>query len=53
MDIADSQALEAYIRFGLNDYLAFTVDIQYMKDEFTAAEKIDGFIYGIRAAAEF
>ena len=53
MDIDNSQVLETYIRFGLNDYLAFTMDIQYMKDEFATAEEIDGFIYSIRAAAEF
>ena len=48
-----SRVLEAYIRFGLNDYLAFTMDIQYMNDDYEIAEKIKGFIYGLRMAAEF
>ena len=52
-DIDRSHVAEAYVRFGLNDYLAFTLDIQYMNDEFYFADKIDGFIYGIRVAAEF
>jgi hypothetical protein len=29
------------------------MDIQYMKDTYDSQENTDGFIYGIRAAAEF
>jgi hypothetical protein len=49
----NSQVLEAYARFVLNDYLAFTLDIQYMNDKYASMEKNKGFIYGIRATAEF
>jgi hypothetical protein len=49
----NSQVLEAYARFVFNDYLAFTLDIQYMNDKYNSAEDVDGFIYSIRAAAEF
>ena len=52
-DLETSRVLESYIRFGLNDYLAFTMDIQYMKDTYESSEQTDGFIYGIRVAAEF
>lgn len=52
-DLDTSKVLETYIRLKLNDYLAFTLDIQYMNDEYNSADKFDGFIYGIRAAAEF
>ena len=36
----------------MNDYFAFTMDVQYMNDKYKTAEKIDGFIYGIRVTAE-
>ncbi|KPK25269.1 MAG: hypothetical protein AMJ61_12435, partial [Desulfobacterales bacterium SG8_35_2] len=53
IDLDTSQVLETYIRIRLSDYLAFTMDIQYMNDKYNSTEKIDGFIYSIRAAAEF
>jgi len=52
-DVENSQVLESYIRFGVNDYLALTMDIQYMKDTYESSEQTDGFIYGVRIAAEF
>ena len=48
-----TQIAEAYTRFALNDYLAFTMDIQYMNDRYDTAADYSGFIFGIRAAAEF
>jgi len=53
IDIENSYVLETYVRFGLNDFFAVTLDVQYMNDKYYAAEKINGFIYGIRAASEF
>jgi len=53
LDNDTSQVLEAYARFSLNDYLALTLDIQYMKDEYHTNDTLDGFIYGIRATAVF
>jgi porin len=49
----NTQVAEAYTRFALNDYLALTLDIQYMNDRNDAVADISGFIYGIRATTEF
>ena len=51
--LENTQVTEAYTRFALNDYLAFTLDIQYMKDKYDADADNKGFIYSIRVAAEF
>ena len=52
-DLDSSRVLEAYIRFMLNEYLAFTMDIQYMNDDYATAETTKGYLYGMRMAAEF
>jgi len=52
-DVETSQVLESYIRFGVNDYLALTMDFQYMKDTYESSAQTDGFIYSIRIATEF
>jgi hypothetical protein len=52
-DIDATQVTELYTRFALNDYLAITPDIQYMRDKYTNGNKIDGFIYSLRVAVEF
>ena len=53
-DINYTQVAEVYWRFVLNDYVAVTVDAQYMQDEYeTDEDDIDGFILGIRAAVGF
>ena len=53
-DINYTQVAEAYWRFVLNDYVAVTVDAQYMQDEYEPDEDdIDGFILGIRGVVEF
>jgi porin len=52
--IDTSQVAEAYVNFGLNDYLALTFDVQYMQDTYTIAESdVDGWIAGLRATVEF
>jgi hypothetical protein len=52
--LTDSQVVEAYVRFGLNDYLALTFDLQYMQDNYTASDSdVDGWIAGVRATCEF
>ncbi|MGW8186793.1 MAG: carbohydrate porin, partial [Desulfobacterales bacterium] len=54
--LKNSQVAEGYVRFGLNDYLALTFDLQYMKDSYvdTASDNdIDGWIAGVRMTAEF
>lgn len=48
------QVTEVYWRVVLNDYLAVTADLQYMKEKFSTDEDdIDGFIGGVRFTAEF
>ena len=47
---------EGYVRFGLNDFLSLTFDLQYMKDKYvdTAGDNdVDGWIAGMRMTAEF
>jgi porin len=51
--IRQSQVAEAYYRFVINDYLALSADIQYMKDDLRNQENPAGFIYGLRLTAEF
>jgi len=53
MGIDNSQVLEAYYRYVFNDYLASTVDIQYMKDCMKEGSNTDGWIIGGRLTAEF
>ncbi|MGB5423452.1 MAG: carbohydrate porin [Desulfobacterales bacterium] len=51
-----TQVAEGYVRFGLNDYLFLTFDLQYMKDKYvdTASDNdVDGWIAGVRMTAEF
>jgi porin len=44
---------EAYYRTALNDTVALTADIQHMSDDYDEADTIDGWIFGLRAVAEF
>ena len=51
-----SHVAEGYVRFGLNDYLALTFDLQYMQDTYVATASdndVDGWIAGVRMTAEF
>ncbi len=53
LDVEDTHVAEAYARFSLTSYLAFTLDIQYMQDEYVTGDRTEGFIYGVRLDAEF
>jgi Carbohydrate-selective porin, OprB family len=53
LEISQSQVAEAYYRFVINDNLALSADIQYMKDDLKNLENPAGFIYGMRLTAEF
>jgi len=44
---------EAYVRFALDEYVALTLDVQYMQDKYDDADDPNGFIYGLRLTAEF
>jgi porin len=50
-----AQVAEGYIRFGLNEILALTLDVQYQDDKYKegAGEDVDGWITGMRVTAEF
>lgn len=52
-DLDSSQVAEAYVRFALDEYVALTLDVQYMQDEYDDADDPNGFIYGLRLTAEF
>ena len=47
------QVAEAYARFVLNEIFAFTLDVQWMKEDLVASKGFEGFIYGVRMTAEF
>jgi porin len=57
LDIESSQVLEAYYRFGVNDYLGITADLQYMSDDRAELDPLqenpDGWIFGLRLTAAF
>ncbi len=52
-DIGRTNAVEAYYRLAFNDYLALSADVQYMQDKYREGEDVDGWIFGLRAVAEF
>jgi hypothetical protein len=54
-DIDKAQVLEGYVRVGLNEILALTLDVQYLDDTYKqdAGSDADGWITGIRLVAEF
>jgi porin len=53
--IDKTQVAEGYVRFGLNDYVAATLDVQYMDDDYDpgAGINVDGWIFGARMTVEF
>ena len=44
---------EAYYRWVLDDTLAVSADLQYMKDDLGSGPGAEGFIYGLRATTVF
>jgi len=54
-DIDRTQVVEGYVRFGLNEVFALTLDVQYLDDEYKdgAGDDVSGWIPGIRLTAEF
>jgi len=51
--IDKTQVAEAYARIVLSEIFAFTLDVQWMKDDLAAGDSPKGFIYGVRMTAEF
>ncbi|MBW2408532.1 MAG: porin [Deltaproteobacteria bacterium] len=53
-EVDNAMVAEAYVRFGLNEMFAATVDFQYMEDEYDdPGEDVDGVVGSIRITAEF
>jgi porin len=54
-DLDRTRVAEGYVRFGLNEHLAFTIDAQYMDDKYNddAGDDVNGWIAGLRLTAEF
>ena len=55
LDLDRTQVFEGYYRLVLNEYLALTADVQYMKDDYkdSSEPEPEGVILGVRATAEF
>ena len=53
LDIDKSQVAEAYYRWQLGEVLGLTADVQYMRDDYKAGSGPRGWIFGLRATAEF
>ena len=53
LDVDHTDVFEVYGRFALNDIFAITGDVQYMKDFMEVGESPSGWIFGLRATAEF
>ena len=52
-NIAETSLAEVYYRWQLNDVFGLTADLQYQNDSYKTGEDPSGFIYGLRATAEF
>ena len=55
LDLDQTQVFEGYYRLVLNEFLAVTTDLQYMKDDYkdSSTPEPKGVILGLRATAEF
>lgn len=51
--ISNSRIAEGYYRMVINPYLSFTLDIQYMRDEYTQTADVEGSIYSLRATVNY
>jgi hypothetical protein len=54
-DFDRTQVVEGYVRFGLNEILSLTLDVQSLDDKYKAGagDDVDGWITGIRLTEEF
>lgn len=53
LDIDKSLVAEAYYRWQLGEVLGLTADVQYQQDDYTTGNGPSGWMFGLRAAAEF
>lgn len=52
MGIENTQVFETYYRYSVNEFLAASVDIQYMRDNMEVSGDTGGWIFGIRLTTE-
>jgi hypothetical protein len=52
MGIDNTQVFETYYRFAVNEFLAASADIQYMKDSMEVSGDADGWVFGVRLTTE-
>ena len=53
LEIEKSHVAEAYYRWQLTEVLGLTADVQYMQDDYKTGGGPHGWIFGLRATAEF
>ena len=53
LEIDKARVVEAYYRWVFNDVLAITGDIQYQRGDFINGDRSEGWVFSIRATAEF
>lgn len=53
LDLESTQLFEAYYRHALDYGFAVTADLQYMADRYEKADRVSGWIAGVRFAVEF
>ena len=53
LDLESTQLFEAYYRHALDYGFAVTADLQYMADRYDTADRVSGWIAGVRFAVEF
>jgi hypothetical protein len=53
LENARSDAVEAYYRLAIDDHVALTADVQYLKDTYQDADPIEGWVLGMRATVEY
>ena len=55
-DLDKSQVAEGYVRFGLSEVYALTLDVQYLKDDYksnSGQDDVDGWVTGVRMTMNF
>lgn len=52
-DIDRAQVFEGYYRFAVNEVLGITGDVQYQNGELQDGDKAKGWVFSVRATAEF
>ncbi len=53
LEVAHTDVVEVYARFALNEFVAVTGDVQYMRDAMKEGESPGGWLFGVRLAAAF